>query len=547
MTYKNAKNIAIFSIVALFAVTSYGLSNVYAEESEGYKMVGDVTPVLTFTFRDGVETYEFPVFEMGENFAENSGVSFSVEGSVIHSPLLHRAMDQAYQYRFSNAAFDYQLKYFEVDTDFVKEDKSVITLHYHDCTIANYQVETLDSNDYESYFAGTGFAVVDKIDFECGGVKFDKTKTISLSAKNSFTDFGESGFNFANDLRTSVTFMFENGVEKIEFPIFNLVSGYEESTDNVVAEFQVEGILDYYPLLYNAIDKSRQVSGLATASNIDFDALVEFTNGESVVRGLNFKDCRISDAEITTRTDKEEGFTGKSGFAIVHQLSFTCSGIKGVNMHLDKLRGDGPIWKTTHITNEYVEPIQNTAKGLNVFTTFAFADGTETIEFSMFKQSEVLSATEKNKGDNGDKTVAAEAFTRKTTYPTLELRGIVGDYPILYNYLDNNRKVQGVSGTQNKELVDIDVDLVSSTGVVRSFNFEHCRAIAYEVSTNPNSEESYVKNKFAVENIFEFECQGYHPNNPAYDVMSDITKANTESTSSLKNTDQWGPGFTVRK
>jgi hypothetical protein len=535
MTLNNIHHIVIFSIIALLTATSFGLSNVYAEKSEVYNMVGPITPVLTFTFRDGIETYEFPVFEMGENFADNFGVSFSVEGTVTNSPLLHQAMDQAYQYRLSSAAYDYHLKYFDVDADFINENKSVITLHYHDCTIDNYQVETLDSNDYESYFAKTGFAIVDKIDFECSGIKLDKKNTISPTTIPSFTDFGKSGFKFANNVTTSVTFTFENGVEKIEFPVFNLVSGYEESADNVIAEFEVEGILDYYPLMYNAIDKSRQVYGLPTAPNIDFDALVEFTNDESVLRGIDFKDCRVSNAEITTRTDKEEGFTGKSGFAIVNQFTFTCAGIKGVNMYYDDLRGDTPTWKTTHLTNEYVEPIQNTDKGMSAISTFTFTDGTEIIEFSMFKQSKVLSTT------------IDSTFLGKANYPTLELRGIVGDYPMLYNNLDNNRKVQGVGGIQNQELVDIDVDLVSAEGVVRGFNFENCRAIVYKVSTNPNSEESYVKNMFALENIFEFECQGYHPNNPAYDAMFDVVKANTESTTDLKNTDQWGADFTVQK
>ncbi len=546
MTYKNTKNIAIFSIVALFTVVSFGFSNAYAEENVKYEMIGDITPVLTFQFREGTETHEFPVFKMGENFADNSGVSFSVEGTVTHSPLLHKAMDESYVYRFSNSAFDHQYKYFDIDADFMKEGKSILSIDYRNCRIDNYQVETLDSNDYESYFAKIGFAIVDKIDFVCSGLN-SNNDVPQITANNSFTDYGKSGFKFANNMTTSVTFMFENGIEKIEFPVFNLVSGYEESSDNVVAEFQVEGILDYYPLLYTAIDKSRQVSGLSTASNIDFDALVEFFDDESVFRGLDFTSCRISNAEITTQTDKEEGFTGKSGFAIVHQLTFTCSGINGVNMHYDRLRGDAPTWTTAHLTNDYVEPIQNTEKGLSVFTTFTFEDGTETIEFSMFKQSEVLSSTEKVKADNGNKNVAAEAFTRKTTYPTIELRGIVGDYPMLYKNLDNNRKIQGVAGSNNKELVDIDVDLVSDEGVLRGFNFEHCRAIDYSVSTNPNSEESYVKNKFAVENIFEFECQGYHPNNPAYDTMFNVEKANTESSTELRNTDQWGPGFTVRE
>ena len=219
-------------------------------------MIGDITPVLTFTFRDGIETHTFPMFEMGENFADNSGTSFSVEGTVTSSPLLHNAMDEAYKYRLSNNAFDYQFKYFDVDANFVKEGESILTLDYNTCRISNYQVETLDSNDYESYFKEVGFAIVDKIDFVCSGLNSDN----EVSSTSTFRDYGESGFSFANDMRTAVTFMFENGSEKIYFPVFNIISGYEESPDNVVAEFQVEGVLDYYPLLYSTIDKSRSVS-----------------------------------------------------------------------------------------------------------------------------------------------------------------------------------------------------------------------------------------------------------------------------------------------
>ncbi|MFQ5476806.1 MAG: hypothetical protein ACE5DT_07250 [Nitrosopumilus sp.] len=536
MTYKNVQNIVIFSFVALFTLGSFEFSNVYAEESEGYKMIGDVSPVLTFTFRDGVETYEFPVFKMGENFADNSGVSFSVEGTVTNSPLLHHAMDESYKYRLSNAAFDYHYKYFDVDADFVKNGESIMVLDYNNCRIANYQVETLDSNDYESYFKEVGFAIVDKIDFVCSGVNSDTNDVKTVSSDNTFTDYGASGFTFANDVKTSVTFFFSDGTEKIEFPVFNLISGYAESSENVVAEFQVEGILDYYPLLYAAIDKSRQVSGLSTGSNIDFDALVEFNNGESMYRGIDFTDCRISDAMITTQVDKEEGFTGKSGFALVHQLTFTCSGMDGVNKNYDELRGDDPVWKVTSVSNEYVETIQNTDKGLSAFATFTFADGIETIEFSMFKQGDVLAIL-----DAGDATI-----TGKSTYPTIEFRGIVGDYPILYKHVDDNRKLQGVGGSFNKVLADIDVELISDEEVLRGFNYVDCRATDYDISTNTNKDESYVKNKFALENIFDFECQGYHPNNPVYDTMFSIPKADTESSNDLRNTQKWGPNYTVQ-
>jgi hypothetical protein len=541
MTCKNTKNIAIFSLVALFTFATFGISNVYAEESKGYKMIGDITPVLTFTFRDGIETYEFPVFKMGENFADNSGVSFLVEGTVTDSPLLHEAMDEAYKYRFSNAAFDYQMKYFDVDAAFVKGGESIVTLDYDDCRINNYKVETLDSNDYESYFKEVGFAVVDKIEFVCGGLDLDNDSKILKN--NSLMDYGDSGFTFANDMSTSVTFSFENGKERIHFPVFNLISGYEESSENVVAEFEVEGVLDYYPLLFDVIDKSRQVSGLSVGSNVDFDVLAEFSNAESTLRGFEFTSCRISDARITTQTDKEEGFTGKSGFVLVLQSTFTCSGLEGVNMYYDDLRGDAPIWKTMHVTNEYVELIQNTDGGLDAISTFTFADGTETIEFSMFKQSEVLTATENVDNENGDKSVAAEKFTRKTTSPTIELRGIVGDYPMLYGHVDNQIKIQGIAGTTNVDLVDIDVDLVSNGEVLRGFNYVNCRAVDYKIETNTNSEESYVKNKFSLENVFDFECQGYHPNNPTYDAMFAVEPVDTLSSKDLRNTQDWNSDF----
>jgi len=542
MTIKNAKYIAMFSIVALLSISFVDFTNVFAEEHREYKMVGDVIPVLTFTFRDGIETHEFPVFEMNENFADNSGVSFSVEGSVTNSPLLHKSLDESYKYRFSNAAFDYQLKYFDVDADFVKDGESIISLDYNNCRVDNYHIETLDSNDFESYFKEVGFAVVDMIDFVCSGVNSNNDSSVSTG---SFTNYGESEFTFANNMRTSVTFIFDDGTEQIEFPVFNLDSAYAESAENVIAEFSVEGLLEYYPLLYRVIDDSRGASGNSYSSNLDFDALVEFTNGEKSLRGFEFKKCLVDDAKITTQRDKEEGFTGKSAFVLVHQLGFTCSGISPINMYYDDLKGDAI--RASHLTNVFVESIQNTDQGLKTISTFTLADGTETVEFSMFKQNEILTSTEKVNDDNGQKALAADAFTRKVVYPTIEFRGIVGDYPLLYNHVDENRKIQGVSGTQFRNLVDIDVDIVSDGQVLRGFNYVNCRAINYDVDNDANKEESYAKNKFALENLFEFECQGYHPNNPTYDAMYIVEPATNESSLDLRNTDRWGPLFTVRE
>ena len=542
MTYKNAQNITLFSIVTLLALFTVGTSNVYAEEDREYKIIGDVTPVLTFTFRDGIETHQFPVFTMGENLVNDSGVSFSVEGTVTNSPLLHKAMDDAYVYRYSNAAFDHQFKYFDVDTNFMKNGTSIVSFDYNTCRIDNYQVETLDSNDYESYFKDVGFAIVDKIDFVCSGLSSNNDST--PVPRGTVIDHGESGFKFANDMKTFVTFSFDGVKEKIQFPVFNLVSGYAESTRNVSAEFSVNGVLDYYPLLQNEIDTARKVSGLTAQSNDDFDVLVEFTKGETTLRGLDFSSCRVSSAQITTQSDKEEGFTGKSGFVVTYPMGFECSGIDALNMYYDELRG-GNSWKPTKIVHEYEETLQNTDKGLSAFVTFTFADGIEIGEFSMFKQSKVLNVTEKTNDDNGQKALAADAFTRKVTYPTLELRGIVGDYPLLYNHVDDNLSIQGIVGTGNRDLADIDIEIVSGDEVIRGFNYSNCRSTDYVVGTDPNTEESYVKNKFALETTFDFECQGYTPNSPIYDAMYNVEQANNESTNDLRNTDDWAKGFYV--
>ncbi|WP_316504154.1 hypothetical protein [Nitrosopumilus sp.] len=537
MTCKNILKFTTLSSILAFSIIVIGISNSHAEEEEGdknYNMVGDVKPVLTFTFRDGVETYEFPVFEMGENFVSNSGATFSVEGTVVNSPLLHKAMDDAYKYRLASGnGLEYQTKYFDVDVDFVKNDESIFMLDYSNCSIDNYQVETLDSNDYESYFKDVGFAIVDKIDFECSGVTFDN-HVKPMSTSTSFVDYDESGFNFANSMRTSVTFSFDGGMEKMEFPLFYLESGYEESTQIVTAEFKVEGILDYYPRLYEAIDNARQVSGTSHNQNTDFEVLVEFTNGETVLRGFDFRDCRVSEFEIVTKTDKEEGFTGKSGFAVAHDIGFACSGFEPINMYYDGLTDGMAIWEQSHITNMYEEPIKNSDKDIRAVAVFSYPKGTETVEFSMFTQSDMLSATT----DGGD------AFNRKTTYPTFEIRGIVGDYPMLYKFTDNNRQIHMVTGPQNRDLVDVDINLMHGDKVIRSFDYSDCRTVDYEVSTSPNSEESYVKDQFALENIFEFECQGYSPHNPMYDVMTNSNqKADTTSTMDLASTDKWAPGF----
>lgn len=526
MNSKQFKQYTLNSLFAILSISSIiGINMAFAEENSGYKMAENVHADFTFTFRDGVEIHQFPVFKMTSDLISNDGTTFEIEGIIGNSPLLHKALDEAYKYRIMTltgaSSFEYDYRFFDVEVNIIRDDQTIRTLNYKNCEILNYGAVTLNSNDYESYTSSkTGFVVVDKIEFRCGGVNGNSPENTIFQN----IDYGES-YNFAENVRTFITFEFDGGIEKIEFTTFELNSGFEESDDNVTPSFSVEGVVDYYPLLYNAIDNARKVSGIGSAFNTDFEALVEFSNGEKTLRSLDFRDCRVSGAIINTETDKEEGFTGKSGFALVNEIDFDCAGLKPLNTSFNQLRIDTQLLKTSQMENvQYNENLQM-VNGLRVMTTFTFNNGVEKIEFPIFKQGNVLSRAN----------------------PTFEVEGIVGDYPLLYKRVDDNLKIQSVSGANLiTELFDVDVNLINGE-LVRGFNYSNCRVIDYDIASDMNKEENYIKGQFALENSFEFECQGYHPNNPMYDLMFiPYYQSTTVSSSDLRNTDDWGPGFFVQ-
>ena len=530
----NIKDVLMTTTLSLIAILAIGtmtqLDNAFAETSNGYKMADDVESVFTFTFKDGVEVHNFPVFKMIENLVDDTGVTFYVEGVLGEGPHLHQALDQAYKFRLQNtggSSFDYDYKYFYVDVDFVKDGNSIKTLNYHDCTIESYSVDTLN-DDYESYLSSkTGFVIVDKIQFECGGLNANTSAkdTIWKTANTrTLTEFAHLDYKFANDVRTFITFDHDAGLEKIEFPYFKTTSGFAESTEDVSAQFSVEGVVAEYPLLSKAIDNARKVSGQTGSFNNDFDAKVEFTKDGEVLRGLDYRDCRVSSAKITTQVDKEEGFTGKSGFALVHDLDFECSGLSPINNNYIELYGDVPIWKTSYLSNEQPTHEFPTIGDVHALATFTFANGQEIIDFPLYSQGTVLSKSN----------------------PTFSLTGIVGDSPILYDAVDKNLKLQGNTGShQNLDLFSVDVELMVGDDVVRGFNYNECRVTDYVVESKRDKEESYFKG-FALSNTFSFECAGYHPNNPIYDAMFEVESAKNISSMDLRNTQEWNKDFYVQ-
>ena len=509
--------------LSVFVLMSFEISDiVFAEE---YNFVAGIHNEVTFHFRDGIETVNFPVFSTTTDIISNIGSSFEVEGVVGNNPLLHKALDEAYQYRMSTLtssnSFDYNYRYFDIDVNVVQNGNILKSFEYNNCEISSYGLSTLN-DDYESYLASnTGFAIVNNIEFKCSGVHINLENNVSNSILTpaSFTDYGPLPFKLAEDVRTFLTFEFDHGAEKIESVIFTLTSGFNED-DNSGANFQIITAVLPHPLIDNAIHKSQKVSGIESNFNEDFDVSVEFVNSEEKLRGLDFRDCVVSGYDIVTLRDKEEGYTGKRGFATAEILDVDCSGLTPSNPTFAKLSSKEPFL-ITGVSHSY-----NMGSGPHVIATFEFDNGIEIVDFPEFNQGNLIAKAN----------------------PTFNLVGIPSSTPLLYDVVDNTRSI-GSKSTGASSLVNLfDVNLVLVYGdkIVRGFDYSNCRIVDYVVKTEHDAEESFYYG-FALTNEFHFECTGYKPYDPNYDAMFSIPKANTESSIDWQNKQRasWSPSFTI--
>lgn len=499
---RKSATVAAAAVVASLAVAAAATVQNEAH-ADSYLYVNDITPILTFEFKDGTEVHEFPVFKMNDDFVENNGSpGFTIMGVIGEAPHLHRMLDTAFKHKYSSS-HEWNYQYARVTVDYTRDGEPVKTLAYHDCAVEDYFVTTL-SDDYESYISPkTGFALVDEIEFLCNGLDIS-SQSEAYYDPTSVKAY-ETPFEYHNNIRTFVEFGFDQGIERIEFPYFELTGGFAEDTRNVVPSFRVEGIVGDYPLLYKAIDNARGVKGIAAHSNVDFEARVQFIRDGAVLRALDFEDCRTTDYRIKTLFDKEEGFTGKSGFASVEEIGVECVGLDGVNPRYDAVYGDAS-WQTGRLSYDAPDPGYSSSGGLAALVTFEYDRGRETAVFPAFKQGDVL-------GLDG---------TGVSVPPAFELTGQISDLPMLYRHADQNLDLSFTTGANNFiDLFNVDVQMVSggaSAQVIRGFEYNDCRVTDYVVRTQHDTETSYLKG-FAHSNTFDFECLGYHPYNPLYDAM----------------------------
>lgn len=181
----------------------------------------------------------------------------------------------------------------------------------------------------------------------------------------------------------------------------------------------------------------------------------------------------------------------------------------------------------------FVEKIATTA-------LFEFRDGAEIVPIQQFTQTSGFGTKTQTGVD--DPRAPSGKTSRQT--PTFTLEKIVGSTPYLYEAADQAQKYQLNAGMEFQyKFFDVTIFVAVDGDILRSFDYRDCKVTSYAVATRSDNEEGYTGKGFAVVDQFTFECEGYEPVNPAMDKLKIVEHAETISSSDLRSTDQWEPGF----
>jgi hypothetical protein len=159
-------------------------------------------------------------------------------------------------------------------------------------------------------------------------------------------------FVFVENTTTTALFEFRDGSELVPIQQFVQTAGFGAkslvSVDDPKADsgasgranpsFTMEKIVGGTPYLYAATDQTQQYY---TSSGFEypykfFDVTVFLAQGGDVLRSFEYRDCQVTNYLVNTRSDNEEGYTGK-GFVLVDQFSFECKGYTPINPQMVKM------------------------------------------------------------------------------------------------------------------------------------------------------------------------------------------------------------------
>ena len=169
-----------------------------------------------------------------------------------------------------------------------------------------------------------------------------------------------SKYVFVEGISTTAEFKFRDGTEISPFQLFTQTGGFGtttleatlraqtgsniaqndggEKTGRSKPAFTLEKNVGGTPYLYKAADEAQKYilnTGMEFPYKF-FDVTVYLTAGGDTLRSFEYTDCQTKSYLVTTRSDNEEGYTGK-GFVYVDQFTFECDGYTPRNPSMDKL------------------------------------------------------------------------------------------------------------------------------------------------------------------------------------------------------------------
>jgi len=158
---------------------------------------------------------------------------------------------------------------------------------------------------------------------------------------------------FVENISTVAEFNFRDGSETSAFQQFTQTGGFGTTTVDATGRakndaadhtgrtkpsFTLEKIAGGTPYLYKAADEAQKYinnAGMEFPYKF-FDVTIYVAAGGDVLRSFEYHKCKVTNYVMATRSDNEEGYTGK-GFALVDQYAFECDGYEPLNPAMDKL------------------------------------------------------------------------------------------------------------------------------------------------------------------------------------------------------------------
>lgn len=131
-------------------------------------------------------------------------------------------------------------------------------------------------------------------------------------------------FSFASDVSITVDFEYQNGDHELtNFESYTQKSGFSTSDPPI---FVLEKIVGDTPILHHLADELQSSSRSVHETRFFFDTKVMLHKDGKVIREFDYDNCLITEYEVRTDYDKEEGWMNKSGFAVIDSFVIECDG-----------------------------------------------------------------------------------------------------------------------------------------------------------------------------------------------------------------------------